>query len=118
MKTVKIIKKLLGMCEHDWRWGGGVMIGHHNQYGQYYIMSFKVKLICHNCGKITTEKSKLFSKTDIASNYYFLERKHYWHTLDDCIKELKTTENANLVKKSFTTKLNKKYNLNLTINDL
>lgn len=115
---VKIIKKFFGMCEHDWRWGGKTLICHNDESYNYHAMSFKVKLICDNCGKVTTEKSKLFSKTDIASNYYFLEKKHYWSTLDDCIQALKETENANLVKKSFAIKLNKKYNLNLTIKDL
>ena len=118
MKTIKIIKKFFGMCEHDWRYGGGVMIGHHNQYGHYYIMSFDVKLICHNCGKITTEKSKFFSKKDISNYYCFLEQEYYWNTLDKCIEALKDTQNANIVKKSFAIKLNKKYNLNLTIKDL
>lgn len=118
MKTVKVIKKLLRMCEHDWRWGGETLIGHSDESYNYHAMSFKVKLVCGNCGKITTKKSKLFSKTDIASNYYLLTKKHYWDTLDDCIEALEDTDNANLVKKSFAIKLNKKYNLNLTIKDL
>lgn len=115
---VKIIKKLLGMCEHDWRCGGETLIGHNDEYHKYKAMSFKIKLICDNCGKVTTEKSKLFSKTDIACNYYLLTKKHYWDTLDDCIEELKATQNASLVRNLFYKKLNKKYNLNLTIKDL
>ena len=106
------------MCEHDWKFGGATIIGHSNEYDEYNSMSFKVKLICDNCGKIATKESKLFSKTDIASNYYLLTKKHYWDTLDDCVKALKNTQNASRVKKSFAIKLNKKYNLNLTINDL
>lgn len=112
------IKKFFGICEHEWRCGNGALVGHHNQYGSYKAMSFEVRLICHNCGKITTKKSKIFSKTDIANNFYFLEKKYYWDTLGDCIEALKATQNANLVKKSFAIKLNKKYNLNLTIKDL
>ena len=118
MKKVKIIKKLLGMCEHDWRYEYTTLIGHNDESYNYHAMSFKVNLICCNCGKITTEKSKLFSRNNIASNYYLLKKKYYWHTLDACIKALEITQNANLVKKSFFIKLNKKYNLNLTINDL
>lgn len=105
------------MCEHDWKLGGATLVGHCDKYG-HSAMSFKIKLICYNCGKVVTEKSKVFSDIDIASNYFFLGKKYYWDTLDDCIEELKATQNANLVKKSFAIKLNKKYNLNLTINDL
>ena len=115
---MKIIKKFIGICEHDWRYGGSTLVGHSDESYDYNAMSFKIKLICSDCGKIATEKSKLFSKTDIASDYYFLKKKYYGDTLDDCIEKLKATQNASIVKKSFIIKLNKKYNLNLTIKDL
>lgn len=112
------IKKFFGMCEHNWRLGSVTLVGYFDEHGRYSAMSFKIKLICYNCGKVVTEKSKFFSDIDISRNYCFLKKKYYWDTSYDCIEALAITKNADLVKKSFAIKLNKKYNLNLTIDDL
>lgn len=59
------IKKLLGMCEHDWRFVYIKRTSHYDLYGsskRYDSLSFTVKIMCKNCGKYDTIESEYFDE--------------------------------------------------------
>ena len=111
------IKKLFRICEHRFTYNGISQVSHREECNQYDAMPFRTRIACSNCSKIVIEDSKVFLRVDIASDYDCLRKPHYWSTADGCLNQLETTTNANLARRAFYIKLNKKYNLNLRIED-
>jgi hypothetical protein len=109
---IKKIKKLLGICNHDW-----VIF----KYGQithlcndeYSALQFVVNIICDNCGEHKALKSQIFDKSSIVDDYNHLEKEYYWDTGDLCSKALLKEVNAEIVWASFTIKCKNKYGINI-----
>lgn len=115
------IKKLLGMCEHNWKFVYVTRMSHCDSYGEskhYDSLNFTANIMCEKCGRHKSINSDFFDKDSISSTLFWLTGTKYWYNMDDCREALLQHPNAKIVKKSFVIKLNKKYNLNLTIDDL
>lgn len=109
------------MCEHDWRFVYRKRTSYFDVYGsseRYYLLSFTVNIICEKCGRHKSICSDFLDKSSISSYDSLLKGTQYWYDMHDCRESLLQHPNATIVKKSFVIKLNKKYNLNLTIDDL
>jgi hypothetical protein len=110
------IKKILGLHEHNLINAGDVVISQHGivSHGVPYAMYFRVDLICSDCGKKFKEKSLVFSESEIYNMH--LDAFDVYNFFGDV--KLSNSRNGVIVRNLFYKKLNKKYNLNLTINDL
>mgnify|MGYP007004425740 CR=1 FL=1 len=115
------IKKFFGICEHDWILVYIKRTSYFDTYGSskhYDSLSFTANIICKKCGRHRSICSDFFDKSSISSSMLGCIGTTYWYSMDDCREALLRHPNAQIVKKSFVIKLNKKYNLNLTIKDL
>ena len=112
------IKKLLGICEHDFIPSHLIHVVDWIDDNVYYSMHYKITLVCCKCGKAVKEKSHYFTLTEIANDFDDLKRQDTWNSLESCYTALNKSKNGVLVRDLFYKKLNKKYNLNLTIDDL
>jgi hypothetical protein len=121
MILIKIIKKLLGICEHNWKFVYVTSMSFYDSYGaskHYNSLQFIANIMCEKCGRHKTINSDFFDKDSITSYCSRLKKTQYWYNMDDCREALLQHPNAKIVKKSFIIKLNKEYNLNLTVSDL
>jgi hypothetical protein len=109
------IKKLFGICEHKFTHYSIGRVCDYSINGVYEAMHFEFKFTCHNCLKVVIEESIIFSRNDISDDFFHLSKTEYWNNPTDCLDALTHSMHGKLVKSKFYKKLNKKYNLNLTI---
>lgn len=100
------------MCEHKFTHNGIMEYGDVDG-GTPVAMYLKTTLVCLNCGKLVIEKSYTFTRTEI----FDLKSDVLLFNEYSRRNELINSKNGVLVRDLFYKKLNKKYNLNLTIDD-
>jgi hypothetical protein len=109
---IKKIKKLLGICEHNWAVCSYGLIPH-SCSNKHNALQFVVDIICDNCGEHKVLESQIFDESSIADDYDDLKRKDYWHTASACTEALLKGHNAKIVWISFAIKCKKKYNIDI-----
>ena len=110
---IKKLKKLLGICEHNWIIYGFTTTRVCDGAPKYEALQFKARIMCENCGKYKLLKSKYFDKISISSHYRLLSGTVYWINADDCEEALIKTPNAKIVWEHFNIKCKKKYNIDI-----